>query len=142
MMSLVDAGRAEIDQVNRVRLLLEPYSAVQTCRNATDEEIHRLKVLLEDSRENWDNATHLRENNLKFHVRMAEISGNPILAILVRSIIELLAEIVFKQLDLNLERRFVDVHEGICNALKARNETLVEHLVKEDLIEVNDKLVR
>ena len=142
MISLVDSGRVDIDQVNSIRLLLEPYSAIQACQNATDDELRSLKVLLEDSRKNWGNASLLKKNNLKFHVRMAEISGNPILAILVRSIIELLAELVFKRLDLNLEHRFVDIHEGIYDALQSRNRKLVEYLVKEDLIEINKELAR
>lgn len=136
LLALIENGRVSFDHVFEVRDAIEPFVAVQACKRATESELSRIRSRIVDSREHFDDPERLRTNNLGFHIDLAESTGNPMLAMIVRSNLEILEDLVFRFLRLPLERHFVDVHEGILEAIELRNEALAHERMLNDIREV------
>ena len=138
--NLITSGRVTVDDLFDVRLLIEPYVAVQAVLHAQEKDIGELRALMADSAQHQDDAAILKRNNLKFHLLLAEASGNPVLSILMESVIELLEEIAFEFLDLSLERHFFQIHNGILQVIAKRQPEEVKRLIEQDILEVKEKL--
>ncbi len=138
--ALIESGRITFDHVFEVRVLTEPSVAALACIRATAADLEDLRSIIEDSRKHTRDAEHLRRNNLDFHVRLAQAAGNPILAMMVQSNLEILENLVLRFLQLSIEQHFVNVHEGILEAVERRDESLAHDHMRKDILEVRERL--
>ena len=138
--NLVSSGKVTVDQIFDVRLLIEPYVAMLAARRAKKEDIERLQALMKDSAQHQDNPTVLKQNNLKFHLLLGKASGNPILSMLIESVIEILVEFSFDFLDLSFEKHFFRVHNDIVQVITQRKPEEAKRLIEQDVLEVKRKL--
>ena len=138
--NLIACGDVTIQHLFEARLLIEPQIARQAARQAEKEDLKNFKDLLEDSANHFDNAAHLKQNNLKFHLLLAKASGNPVLAIMLESVFELLVEQTLDFVDLPLERHFYKVHKKIFQVIEDKKPTEAEKLVKADILDVRKKI--
>ena len=134
--NLIAAGDVTVDHLYDARLLIEPHIAMQAAQLASREAIQKLDELIEDSSQHFDDAAYLKSNNLKFHLLLANASGNPVLSIMLESVLKLLIERAWDFLDLDLERKFFQIHKEICIAVAGRHATTARDLVQADILEV------
>jgi DNA-binding FadR family transcriptional regulator len=134
--NLITSGDVTVDHLYDARLLIEPHIAMQAALNAGSEDIQKINELVEDSFQYIDDAVHLKRNNLKFHILLANASGNPVLAIMLKSVLELLIERAWDFMDLDLERKFFQIHKEICDAVVRRQATKAGDLMQTDILEV------
>lgn len=142
LIGLVNSGRATVEQVIALRLMLEPAAAAEACTLAGEEDLEALAKVVEDCRNHLGDAPRLRRNNLDFHLRLVEAAGNPILVMVVRSVLELLDRLVLTRLDLEMERSFVEIHADILAAVRAGRVERARRLVTNDILEVQRHLDR
>ena len=140
--NLITSGRVTIDHLFDVRLLIEPHIAMEAALHAKDEDMQRLQELFEDFSQHLDNPLHLKKNNLKFHLLLAKASGNPVLSLLLESVFELLVKLTLDFLDLSLERHFFQAHKEIFNVIAQKNPEETKRLIKEDILDTKEKIVR
>ena len=138
--NLITSGDVTIDHLFDVRLLIEPHIAMEAALNAEDEHIKKLKELINDSSLHQDDPIRLKRNNLKFHLLVAKASGNPVLALLLESVIELLIKTTLDFLDLSLERHFFRVHERIAQVIAQGKSEEAERLMREDILDTKEKI--
>jgi len=138
--NLITLGDVTIDHLFDVRLLIEPHIAMEAALNARNEHVEKLKELIDDSSHHQDDPIHLKRNNLKFHLLVAKASGNPVLALLLESVIELLIKTTLDFLDLSLERHFFRVHERIAHVIAQGKSEEAEHLIREDILDTKEKI--
>jgi len=138
--ALIESGRVTFDHVFEARAEIEPSLAGFACKRATGSDLAELRAIIEDSRQHSHDAERLRRNNLDFHVRLAQAAGNPILAMMVQSNLEILENLVLKFLQLSIEQYFVNVHEGILEAVERRDEALAQERMRNDILEVRRRL--
>ena len=134
--NLITSGDVTVDHLYDARLLIEPHIAMQAARQAGAEDIQKLHELIEDSACHSDDAAHLKRNNLKFHLLLANAAGNPVLSIMLESVFELLIERAWDFLDLDLERKFFQIHREICEAIAQRRAAKAGDLMQTDILEV------
>ena len=134
--NLITSGDVTVDHLYDARLLIEPHIAMQAARHANPEDIQKLNELIEDSARHSDDAAHLKRNNIKFHLLLANASGNPVLAIMLESAMELLIERAWDFLDLDLERKFLQIHKEIGDAIAQRQAKRAGDLMQTDILEV------
>jgi DNA-binding FadR family transcriptional regulator len=134
--NLIISGDVTVDHLYDARLLIEPHIAIQAARYANKEDIQKLNALIEDSSFHIDDAAHLKRNNLKFHILLANASGNPVLAIMLKSVLELLIERAWDFLDLELERKFFLIHKEICEAIAQGLALKAGDLMQTDILKV------
>ncbi|RTZ92504.1 MAG: hypothetical protein DSY91_03475, partial [Deltaproteobacteria bacterium] len=87
---LVDSGKVSAEDIFEFRLLIEPYVTEEAAKRATGEDIEEMKALIELARENMDDSESLQRIRGKFHVKLAEATGNPVLHLIMNALIELL----------------------------------------------------
>lgn len=138
--NLITSGKVTIDHLFDVRLLIEPHIAMEAALHAKEEDLQRLRELIADSSQNLDDPLHLKRNNLKFHLLVAKASGNPVLSLLLESVIELLVKTTLDFLDPSLERHFFRAHEGILQVISQRLPEESERLIREDILDTKKKI--
>ena len=106
----------------------------------TREDLKKFHDLFEDSSEHLDDAAHLKENNLKFHLMLAKASGNPVLSIMLESVFELLIEQTQDSVVLSVEKHFFYLHKKIFRVIEENRPDEAERLIKEDILDVRKKI--
>ena len=138
--NLITSGDVTIEHLFDVRLLIEPHIAMEAALNAKDEHIRKLTELIDDSSLHQDDPIRLKRNNLKFHLMVAKASGNPVLALLLESVIELLIKTTLDFLDLSLEKHFFLVHKRIAQVIANGESEEAERLIREDILDTKEKI--
>jgi len=133
---LVDSGKVSVENIFIVRLLIEPNVAAEAALHADEADLDQLEALLEASRARWDDAAFLGANRGKFHIRLAKATGNPVLEMFTRSLIELLREYFYDFKCIEFEQRAIDSHYQILNAIRNRDPDRARDLMAADISEI------
>jgi DNA-binding FadR family transcriptional regulator len=123
-----------------VRLQIEPFMAMEAARHATKADIKSLHDLMTEASQCLNDATLLKQKNILFHTLLGEASGNPVSAMFMKSIAEILNEVAYKFLDLPCERVFFKTHLEILKLVSDRKAQEAMKLVKEDILDVRRRL--
>jgi len=134
-------GKLTLHHFYEVREAIECYSIKLAVKRVTTEDLHRLQIINKRLIDDIEDKTKLRENNLAFHLAIADISGNPLIKMMVQSLIELL-NTLYPQSRQSSEyiRNTFHRHEAIIQALKERDGEQCEKLMAIDT-EYTKKLV-
>jgi len=132
----IDSGRISVDNIIKVRLLLEPFVAAEAALNADKKDIKELEELLIESAEHLDDPVFMQANRGKFHIRLARASGNPVLEMFMSSLIELLREYFFDFKDVAFERNAIQSHRQILHAVRQRDTNEARKVMEKDIIEI------
>jgi GntR family transcriptional regulator, transcriptional repressor for pyruvate dehydrogenase complex len=138
---LANPNRGEIEiQTMRdlldARLLIEPRLAELTARDADDAKIAALRQCLEEAEGylSGEDDERLHRANMRYHLTIARLAGNPILAQVIESLIELYS---FEQL---LLISFYDdrprdhrEHVGILEAISRKDPEQARELMRQHL---------
>ena len=139
---LVDSGKVSAEDIFEFRLLIEPYVTEEAAKRATGEDIEEMKALIELARENMDDSESLQRIRGKFHVKLAEATGNPVLHLIMNALIELLRKYFCDFHETELERHFVDTHEEILQAIVDRDPQKARNLMAGDILEIKRHVER
>jgi GntR family transcriptional regulator, transcriptional repressor for pyruvate dehydrogenase complex len=120
------------------RLVIEPTLARRTTVNATDDEVEELGRILEEAAPLLDgHDRQLHGVNMAFHRRVARLSGNPILAQAIDSIVDLYTTEQLLILRLFDDRRKDhDEHLAIFDAIGGRDADGAADLMRDHLEDV------
>lgn len=132
---LFSAGELTLSHFYEVRKAIERSTARLAASKVTPEEIERLyRINLKLIDEQTDPA-ELGEYNTAFHVAVAEISGNPLLHVIVQSVMALLGTL-YTGWDQVRTREFMaemyQRHQAIIQAMEAHDLNLCEELMAID----------
>jgi DNA-binding GntR family transcriptional regulator len=132
----------EAKQVFAVRRMLEAEMTREFVRNVTPAKIKALKehVALEKAAVSGEDISGRTELLGDFHVRMAELMGNQVLAELLRELISRCALITLMYQSNQAAEHSNDEHADIVKALAARDEELAVRLMNEHLLHVEENL--
>lgn len=138
--NMVTSGEVTVDHLFDVRLLIEPTIAREAALHAKKADLKRLEDLMADSAAHTDDPLHLKQNNLNFHLYLAKASGNPVLSVVLESVIKILIDISLDFFDLSLEKRFYKIHRNIFEHIATKQPAEAEALIKKDVLDVKLKL--
>ena len=138
--NLITCGDVTVDDLYDARLLIEPHIAGQAALHASEEDFEKFRALFEDSASHLDDPVRLKKNNLEFHLLLAQASGNPVLAVMLESVFELLAERTRRYVDLALERKFFKIHQAIFEVMTLRQPEETRRLIRQDIMDVMEAL--
>jgi len=132
----------EAKQVFAVRRMLEAEMTRAFIREVTPTKIKALKrhVAMEKSAVAQDDVPGRTELLGDFHVRMAELMGNNVLAQMLVDLISRCSLITLMYQSTSAAEHSNAEHEAIVNALAAKDETLAVQLMDEHLQHVFDNL--
>ena len=133
---------AESRQVFAVRRMLEAEMIRAFAREVTPARIKALKnhIALEKNAVTSGDVAGRTQLLGDFHVRIAELMGNEVLAQILRDLISRCALITLMYQSATAAEHSSDEHAGIVKALAAKDETLAVHLMNEHLLHVEQTL--
>ena len=133
----------EARQVFAVRRMLEAEMTRAFIREVTPARIKALRdhVAQEKKALASDNAHERVELLGDFHVRMAELTGNDVLARMLGELISRCSLITLMYQSASAAQHSADEHSAIVAALAARDETTAVRLMTEHLLHVEENLV-
>ena len=115
------------------RYILEPHLAALTARNATEEEIAQLFVILDTMEENRDRHS-LMAYGYRFHQAVAEFSHNQVLFEFYKTAAgELRGLRVLETLTLETFLEGIEEHRAIAKAISRRDDALAKQLMRSHL---------
>ena len=115
------------------RKAIECFSIQLAAKNVTQEDIDKLRAINKRSLEDIEDNEKFRSHNETFHVAIAEMTGNPLIKLIVESLLKLL-NTLYAQSSQSPEfiKNTYQRHEGIIKALKERKIKLCEKLMAID----------
>jgi DNA-binding GntR family transcriptional regulator len=130
----------EARQVFAVRRMLEAEMTRAFVREVTPAKIKALKEHVAQEKSALDDAPGRTELLGDFHVRMAELMGNEVLAQLLGELISRCALITLMYQTASAAQHSNDEHGEIVKALAAKDEALAVRLMTEHLLHVEENL--
>jgi DNA-binding GntR family transcriptional regulator len=132
----------EAQQVFTVRRMLEAEMVRAFLQDVTPAKIKALKAHIEQERQavSQEDVPGRTELLGDFHVRMAELMGNLVLAQILGELISRCALITLMYQSRNAAQHSSDEHEAIVAALAAKDEALAVRLMNDHLVHVEASL--
>lgn len=127
-------GKVSFDHLHQVRSILEIENAGLAAAYATDEDIARLRQIMAAMEAAQDDPDQLAIHDADFHSALAQMTHNPLLAILVDSIRDLLQEyiaLVTRYLDPSQEN--LPLHSRLLERIEARDVAGARQAMGENL---------
>jgi DNA-binding GntR family transcriptional regulator len=133
----------EAKQVFAVRRMLEAEMTRNFVRNATKTQIQALQEHVAQEKAAVQRGDVAGRTDLlgDFHVRMAELMDNPVLADMLNDLISRCALITLMYQSAHAARHSADEHAAIVQAMATRDENLAVALMAEHLQHVEDSLM-
>jgi DNA-binding GntR family transcriptional regulator len=128
-----------------IRMLVEPAAAAQAARNATPEEVERIEGLLQDAAPENHLGMALDPEQLRkhseFHGALAELSGIPRLAALIRSLHDDVERFLNYNKQLGTMLRFGDSDHRLVDAIGEGDPEGAEEIARDSLALSQRKLI-
>jgi len=124
-----------MEDISAVRVQLEAMAARLAAEHATSAELDELEALNLEMKENKDDIDQRVELDLKFHLRIAMLSGNKMLKIFVQSLNSLVAPMLRRSLCVPMASEDgVQFHSRIIAALRSGDADRAENTIREHLM--------
>ncbi len=119
---LVRLGRASLLHVTEARLIVEAEAAGLAAVRSAREDTDRLEDVIGDFRQRLDEGATPDPSDLQFHVCIAEASKNPVILVMIRSLMDILFQSISSYaLDRGRSELIVTQHRAILDAIRARD---------------------
>ncbi|MBW1997446.1 MAG: FadR family transcriptional regulator [Deltaproteobacteria bacterium] len=131
-------GEISIDHVREAREAVECRSIQLAAAKASDEDIEKLRTINRKLLDDIQESLKFLENNMAFHVAIADISGNPLIKGIVQSLLEHHNTFRSKYYpDTDVSHDFIKDtykrHKRIISAISGRDIELCEKLIAIDV---------
>jgi GntR family transcriptional regulator, transcriptional repressor for pyruvate dehydrogenase complex len=133
-----------LEDLAEVRLLLESYIAEKAAVTITEEDLKKLKKLIEESEYvlKHDTPIESRKNEIEFHRIIGCVTGNPILMFILDFVENLLIDTKeILQPGKEFSKKVLLAHKQIYKALLQKNPTKVREEMIKHVCEVEKDLV-
>lgn len=133
-----------LKDLTEVRLLLESHIAEKAALAITEDDLNRLKKLIDECEYVLKNDIPIehRKNEIEFHRIIGSISGNPILMFILDFVENLLIDTKeILQPGKDFSQRVLNAHKRIYKALLERNSKKVRHEMIKHVKEVEKDLI-
>lgn len=122
-----------------VREILEKKTAVLACRRATEEDIRKVKKIMQEIKDAVEQEENISNITVKLHLALAESTKNPIMVQLLDQIVPL---IVRKARTMELPpEKDLEIHTGVVEALEDRNEEELKSWVEGHLNYLKERFI-
>lgn len=128
-----NANLPPLPQIVETRVCLEPILARLAARRASNEDLAALDEEVQRAGQSLDDAESWRQHDLRFHARIAQLSGNPILADALDSVVSHLPNLWARLHDKISIRDAHNDHLEIIAALRRRDAVGAARQMKNHL---------
>lgn len=133
VLDLYAQGRLTLRHFYEARRGIEGAAARLAAARATARDVARLRAINRRLLDDLDQPATLRRHNAAFHVAVAEISGNPLITLLVQALMDLLDQVApLSMQSSSFMRATYERHRAIIEALRRRDGRRAERLMAVD----------
>ncbi len=140
--NLLAIGEATLKDLFEVRRLIEPYAAEQVARIGTESDFEALSQLLEQAEIGHGHGDSIRELNIELHTRIIEMSRNPVLAAVGKTVLLLLADRLKPVEDHTPSDVALGLHRKLLAALRSRDAAKAAAIMTKDIESVGERFAR
>ena len=133
MHNLLSLGSVSFEEVSHVRQYLEVPAASLAAENRTDEDVEELKAIIEEQKTRSVDDPLIAELDARFHVAIARMSGNRILASLVYALHSESEPVSYLDLSPEVGRETFKQHRSIVKAIADRDPESARAAIAEHL---------
>ena len=138
---LLRVGSVSVAQITEARLVIEREIAQLALARATPQDIAGLRAMVCEAIGKARAGVAASHDNVAFHMRLAEIAGNPILVMVLASIMDLLMLLIRRaEPEAQITRAVAEDHRRIVDALEARDPERLRALIEEHIRTSNARL--
>lgn len=138
---LLQDGNLSLQHFYEARRSVELTSIQLAIREARDEDLKALEAINEQLLGDVNNNEQFPYHNMEFHVKISEMSGNPLVKLIAGALLSILIMLYPKPTQ---SGAFIwttyERHHEIIKALRARDQDLCEKLICED-VEMTKKML-
>jgi GntR family transcriptional regulator, transcriptional repressor for pyruvate dehydrogenase complex len=124
---LLRSGKIEIRQFLEARMAIECFAIRLALVRAGEEDLQKLETINDELVNGTGGVSRLLENNSRFHVALAELSGNDLITMMLRSLMKLMEDMGFNSSEPPTSKKIAHAsHAGIVEALRRKDLPLCE----------------
>ncbi|RNL62817.1 FadR family transcriptional regulator [Nocardioides marmoriginsengisoli] len=131
--NLLQLGSVSFDEVSMVRQHLEVPAAVLAAARRTDDDVAELRRILKEQRIRSVDDPDVPGLDAEFHIAIAQISGNRVLAALVYAVHRESEPVSYLELSAEVGRETYLQHEAIVDAIAAGDAAAAEAAITAHL---------
>lgn len=140
MHNLLRLGSVNFDEVAMVRQHLEIPAAILAAENRTAADLKELRTLLAEQKRRTVDDPMIAELDAQFHIAIARMSGNRILASLIYALHRESEPVSYLDLSPELGRETFAQHQRIVKAIADRDPEAAERTITEHLGYLRDHI--
>ena len=135
-------------EIYDIRSILEPYLIELVCKNITDDKLEKLQKIIKEGisclHNNKDNKLeNILDVNKRFNVQLYKIAGNEKLSTILSSLYDNILHYRISNLrNVAYEKRSVDEHGEILEALKKRDVVSAKKIVRNHIEIAKEMVIR
>lgn len=133
MSNLMALGRVDFEEVAQVRQFLEVPAVRLAAETRSDEDVEALSTILHQQRTLSVDDPEVPDLDRKFHIAIAQSSGNRVLASLVSALHHATEPVSYLDLSPDVGRDTVKQHGAIVRAIEAQDPGAAEQAIIEHL---------
>lgn len=118
IMDFIRLKRISLSEITETRLVMEKNIAEIALEKITPEDFLKLEQCVEDAMDNVKKGIKAREDNIRFHVCIAEISRNKLLLMVYSSVMDLFNILLRKRASLEMSEIVAQEHKEIIRLFK------------------------
>jgi DNA-binding FadR family transcriptional regulator len=137
--SILQMKKASIDVLTEARLLFEPSIARLACERMGDEDLLKLERNIREASRISTQGMPLREKSIEFHLLIAEATHNPVVALSMKTFLDVLREMSSKIVDPSPEdiaSQALIYHRKILKAVRQKNAKRVQDLMQKHILQM------
>lgn len=140
MHNLLSLGSVSFNEVSLVRQYLEVPAAALAARNRTEEDLEELNSIIAEQRTRSVDDPMIADLDARFHIAIARMSGNRILASLVYALHSESEPVSYLDLSPDVGRDTFSQHRAIVKAISAQDPAAAEKAITEHLTYLREHL--
>ena len=132
--NMMKSGKINIQHFIDARKAIECYGLRQTIGKITEQDLKRLEGDNDEFFKQYDRRLEAMDANARFHLTLSELSGNPLLTMMLRSLLDLMAEKDFQSVaGPRFRMKAHKMHVEVLEALRQTNWNLAEQLLAKNI---------
>lgn len=140
MHNLLSLGSVSFDEVAHVRQYLEVPAAATAALNRTQEDVDELNQIIEEQRTRSVDDPLIADLDARFHIAIARMSGNRILASLVYALHSESEPVSYLDLSPDVGRTTFAQHKAIVKAISSQDSEAASAAITEHLTYLREHL--
>jgi GntR family transcriptional repressor for pyruvate dehydrogenase complex len=143
--SILRMQKASINDLTEARIIVEPSIAKLASERISREELTKLEKNIHETLSIVKSDLPSPSQNIEFHSLIAEATHNPVIALSMKTLFDVVKEMTLEMKD-NLPKRIeisshaVDFHKKILNALREKNSQKVHDLMFKHILQIQEGL--